>query len=83
MPSNTQRILDFGDNSVFIEADPEERISSSFWLRIGRTEQAQGRPLRLTVPQARILGWALLVHADGVDERQKERSYPRRMGKCG
>ena len=82
MPQGSQRILDFGENSVFIEADPDESFNNSFWLRIGPIEQAENRLVRLTTSQARTLGWALLVHADGLDDRQKERRYPKRIAVC-
>ena len=70
----SQRILDFGDNSIFIDADPGEPSSNSIWLRIGRIETDESQQARLTATQARTLAYALLVHAEGLEDREKQRS---------
>jgi hypothetical protein len=70
---SSQRILDFGDHSIYIDADPGETSSNSVWLRIGRIESEQSQQARLTASQARSLAYALLVHAEDLEDRQKRR----------
>ena len=71
--SSSQRILDFGDRSVYIDADPGESSSNSIWLRIGRIESDQSQQARLTASQAQSLAYALLIHAEDLQDRQKRR----------
>src|SRR5581483_3601349 len=70
---SSQRILDFGEHSIYIDADPGESSSNSVWLRIGRIESEQSQQARLTASQARSLAYALLVHAEDLEDRQKRR----------
>ena len=48
MSESSQRVLNFGENSIFIDADSDESSSNSFWLRIGRIERNDTRHVRLT-----------------------------------
>ena len=71
MAGQSQNILDMGDNSVFIDADMAESTSKSLWLRIGQMSKNDARLVRLNARQARTLGFALLIHADALDDRLK------------
>ena len=64
-----QPILEFGDNSVFIDLDPDEASTHSFWLRVGHVQQADCRVVRLTPKQAKALAYALLVHGNALISR--------------
>jgi hypothetical protein len=69
MTGQSQHVLDLGDNSVFIDADTEELMSESLWLRIGQLATSDTRLVRLSPKQARTLGFALMIHADLLEER--------------
>ena len=69
MTGQSQHVLDLGDNSVFIDADTEELMSESLWLRVGLLAMSDTRLVRLNPKQARTLGFALMIHADLLEER--------------
>ncbi len=69
MTGQSQHVLDLGDNSVFIDSDVDELKSESLWLRVGQLAMSDSRIVRLTPKQARTLGFALMIHADLLEER--------------
>ena len=69
MTGQSQHVLDLGDNSVFIDADTDELMSESLWLRVGLLAMSDTRLVRLNPKQARTLGFALMIHADLLEER--------------